>query len=76
MKFQHADPSRPHAYRCPSCGGRLWRQPRHLIDFVISAFRPMWRFNCRFIACQWQGRLPVLPEDLEREPQLDRHGVL
>jgi hypothetical protein len=49
---------------CPRCGGEVARIPRRLIDRVISLVRPVQRYRCTALQCQWIGNLsrgPVRP---------------
>ena len=44
---------------CPRCGNaRLFRVRRRLDDRVLSLIRPVFRFRCDRVECQWQGVLP------------------
>jgi hypothetical protein len=44
---------------CPRCGdARLLRVRRRLVDRLLSLVRPVFRFRCESVECQWEGNLP------------------
>jgi hypothetical protein len=46
------------ARTCPRCGGPALRIRRRPIDRVLSLFRPVQRYQCIALECEWQGNLP------------------
>jgi hypothetical protein len=43
---------------CPRCGNPAFRIPRRAFDRVISLVRPVQRYQCSALECQWCGNLP------------------
>ena len=43
---------------CPACGEPLTRIPRRPVDRLLSLFRPVHRYQCTVLECEWQGNLP------------------
>jgi hypothetical protein len=51
-------------HECPQCrssgsSGDLVRVHRRFIDRVISLLRPLRRYRCRTMDCDWEGNLPA-----------------
>jgi len=45
---------------CPQCGSAsLERVQRRLLDRLASLFRPLRRYRCRKLGCEWEGNLAV-----------------
>ena len=49
---------------CPQCqrsgsSGQLMRVHRRFVDRVISLFRPLRRYRCQSMDCDWEGNLPA-----------------
>jgi len=45
------------ALKCPLCGGALLRMPRRPVDRLASLVRPVCRYRCMAVHCQWEGNL-------------------
>jgi len=43
---------------CPRCGANLIRIHRRPVDRLLSLFRPVRRYNCTQLECNWTGNLP------------------
>jgi hypothetical protein len=43
---------------CPQCGATLMRIHRRPIDRVVSLFKPLRRYRCTRLECEWTGNLP------------------
>ncbi|TAK90883.1 MAG: hypothetical protein EPO06_06045 [Burkholderiaceae bacterium] len=43
--------------KCPLCGGDLLRVPRRPLDRLVSVVRPVGRYRCMAMQCQWEGNL-------------------
>jgi hypothetical protein len=54
---------------CPRCGEPVFRIRRRLIDRVISVVRPVQRYRCDALQCQWTGNLPHLPLPQDDKPK-------
>jgi hypothetical protein len=54
----HADSS-AHGRSCPRCNGAVYRVPRRFIDRCVSLFKPVHRYRCSEMGCQWEGNLPA-----------------
>jgi hypothetical protein len=42
---------------CPSCGAPLLRVRRHALGRLISLVRPVARYRCQRLDCEWRGNL-------------------
>jgi hypothetical protein len=49
------------ARTCPRCGGPVFRIRRRSIDRLLSLIRPVQRYQCSALECEWQGNLPRGP---------------
>jgi len=45
------------ARKCPLCGVALLRMPRRPVDRLVSLVRPVSRYRCMAVQCQWEGNL-------------------
>jgi hypothetical protein len=50
---------------CPRCGGPLRRIPRRFIDVICHPLRPVARFHCKTVSCDWLGNLRRSAVDLD-----------
>lgn len=66
QKFSGPDLSQQMPRMCPRCGGPVLRIRRRPIDRLLSLIRPVQRFQCIALECEWRGNLP-------RRPSLNVH---
>lgn len=62
MQVSHRQPTterrrRVSAKACPRCQGKLVREHRRLLDRLYSLVRPLKRYRCGNLACQWEGNI-------------------
>lgn len=43
---------------CPRCGSDVFRVPRRPVDRLLSIVRPVQRYQCSALECEWCGNLP------------------
>jgi len=44
--------------QCPRCGAAVLRIHRRPIDRLVAFFRPVRRYQCTSLECEWRGNLP------------------
>jgi hypothetical protein len=76
--FTPAAPAQRATPACPRCGEPLLRVPRRWSDRLRSLFKPVRRYRCDWLGCNWAGTLSdderanaaatdaAAPEDAER----------